>query len=124
MSVAPPHRLLWDALTLPPAQAEDAWRRWRASVDLDHLDNDSFHLLPALAGRMEAWLANDRQQAILMGICRRAWSQNQIRRKVLTQALEILSTAGIERVAATGPVAWGPCIGPMERFGRSEGSIC
>ena len=92
---------------LPLPQAEDAWRNWRASTDLDHLDPASFHLLPALAGRMALWLGDDPQQAILLGICRRAWSQNQIHRKLLADAIEILGGAArIERVAATGPVLW------------------
>jgi hypothetical protein len=106
MSAALPHLRLWDALVLPLPQAEDAWRRWRASTDLDHLDAASFHLLPALAGRMALWLGDDPMQAILVGICRRAWSQNQIHRKLLTDAIEILRAARIERVAATGPVLW------------------
>ena len=112
MSVTAPQRLLLDALLLPLPQAGDAWRGWRASTDLDHLDSASFHLLPALAGRLPDWLVNDPQQAILLGICRRAWSQNQIRRKLLADALETLGAAGIERVAATGPVLWGALYWP------------
>src|ERR1700691_4592061 len=107
MTVASPkavssQRLLWDAIVLPLPQAGNAWRRWRESIDLDHLDDRSFHLLPALAGRMPAWLEKDPQRAILLGICRRAWSQNQVCRKLLADALEILSAVGIERVAPTG----------------------
>jgi hypothetical protein len=117
MTVASPQsvssqRLLWDALVLPLPQAEDAWRRWRESTDLEHLDNRSFHLLPALAGRMPAWIGNDPQRAILLGICRRAWSQNQVCRKLLADALEILSAAGIDRVAPTGPILWGALYWP------------
>jgi hypothetical protein len=106
MSDALPHRLLWDAWVLPLPQAEAAWRRWRACADLDHLDPASFHFLPVLSGRMAAWLGNDAKQAVLLGICRRAWSQNQVRRKLLANALEILDTARIERVAAIGPIRW------------------
>ena len=64
----------------------------------------SFHLLPTLAGRMAPWLADDPEQEIVLGICRRAWSQNQLRRKLLANALAILGAAGIERAAAIGPV--------------------
>jgi hypothetical protein len=106
MSATARQRLLLDALLLPPKQAENAWRNWRASTDLKDLDSGSFHLLPALAGRMPMWLANDPQQAILKGICRQAWSQNQVQRKLLADALQILADAGIERIAATGPVLW------------------
>jgi hypothetical protein len=112
MSVTAPQRVLLDALMLPLPQAGDAWRSWRASTDLDHLDNTSFHLLSALAGRMQDWLVDDPQQAILLGICRRAWSQNQVRRKLLADALEVLDAAGIKHVAATGPVLWGALYWP------------
>jgi hypothetical protein len=112
MSVTAPERLLLDALLLPSPRAEDAWRSWRASTDLDSLDDGSFQLLPALTGRLPGWLANDPQRAILLGICRRAWSQNQVQRKLLTDAVQILVAAGIERVAATGPIVWGPLYWP------------
>jgi Uncharacterised nucleotidyltransferase len=112
MNFAAPQRLLLDALILPPALAAAAWRSWRGSADLNRLDDGSFHLLPALAGRMPAWIADDPQQAILKGVCRRAWSQNQVQRKLLADALEVLIAAGIERVAATGPVLWGALYWP------------
>ena len=112
MKLTAPQRLLLDALLLSPPQAGDAWRSWRASTDLSCLDKSSYHLLPALAGRMPAWLEDDPQRAILMGICRRAWSENQVQRKLLADALEILAAAGIERVAATGPVLWGALYWP------------
>ncbi len=99
-----PHHLLWDALVLPLPHAEEAWRQWRACTNLNHLDSASFHLLPTLAGRMAPWLADDPEQEIVLGICRRAWSQNQLRRKLLANALAILGAAGIERAAAIGPV--------------------
>jgi len=122
VSVTAPHRLLWDALTLPVPQAGEAWRRWRASANLDRLDPASFSLLPALAGRLPDWLGTDSQQAILLGICRRAWSQNQVRLKLLADALEILGAAGIERVAATGPVSWGALYWPPNAI-RSIGAV-
>ena len=112
MSVTAPKRLLLDALLLPSPLAEDAWRSWRASTELDCLDNGSIHLLPALAGRMPGWLSSDPRRAILLGICRQAWSQNQVQRKLLADALQILVAAGMERVAATGPIVWGPLYWP------------
>lgn len=105
-------RLLLDALTLPPSRAEAAWRSWRSSTSLDRLDHDSFLLLPTLADRMPAWIVDDPQQGILKGICRRAWSQNQLQRKLLADVLETLDAAGIQRVAVTGPVLWGELYWP------------
>ena len=112
MNLTAPQRLLMDALLLPSPLAEGAWRRWLASIDLDCPDSDSFHLLPALAGRMPAWLANEPRRTILLGICRRAWSRNQVQRKLLSDAVQILVAAGIERVAAMGPIVWGPLYWP------------
>lgn len=116
MSVTASQRLLLDALLLASPAAENCWRKWRASADLDCLDDGSFQLLPALSGRMPAWLIDDPRRAILRGICRRAWSENQVQRKLLAEAVQILAAAGIERVAATGPIVWGPLYWP-------EGSI-
>jgi hypothetical protein len=115
-------RLLWDAFVLPLPQAENAWRRWRESADLDRLDSLSFYLLPALAARMGPWLAGDPAQAILRGICRRTWSQNQLHRKRLADAVKILGAAGIERVAATGPVLWATLYWPGGAI-RSLGGV-
>jgi len=110
VTVAP--KLLFDALVLPLRQAEESWRIWRSSADLEHLDRTSFQFLPALAGRLTEWLADDPKQAILLGICRRAWSQNQLRKKVLTDAVQLLCDSGIDRVAATGPALWGELYWP------------
>jgi hypothetical protein len=108
MSFEAPHHLLLRALILPAGEAEETWRRWRASTDLDRLDSGSFHMLAALAGRMDTWLrADDPQRPILLGICRRAWSQNHLRLKDLSEAAAILRSAGIEKMAAIGPVLWG-----------------
>jgi hypothetical protein len=107
-----PHRLLISALVFPEPQAEDAWCSWRTAVNLDLVEPASFHLLPGLAGRIPAWTSDDPSRALLLGICRRAWSQNQLVLKFLTEALETLRAGGIERVAATGPVAWGALYWP------------
>jgi hypothetical protein len=109
---APLHRLLISALLLPEPQAGEAWRGWRAAANLDRLDPASFHLLPGLASRLPEWTSQDPRSAVLLGICRRAWSQNQLRSKLLAEALEIWRSAGIERVAMIGPLAWGALYWP------------
>jgi len=117
-----PHLLLLDALIRPLPEAEDAWRRWRASVDLDQLDHPSFLMLPSLAGRIQDWIVADPQRDILLGICRRAWSQNQVQRKLLADSVGVLRNSKIERVAAVGPVDWGALYWP-ERSVRPIGRI-
>ena len=112
MSTPLSQRLLLDALLLPAAAAAESWRDWRALADVNSLDKGSFHLLPALTARLPDWLTGDPQRAILLGICRRAWSQNQLQRKLLADAVQVLLGAGIDRVAATGPIVWGSLYWP------------
>jgi hypothetical protein len=112
MNPTGPERLLLDALVFPLPAAREAWGKWRASAKLEHLDPASFHLLPALAGRMPEWLINDPQEPVLLGICRQTWCRNQVRRKLLADAIEILRSAGIDRVSATGSVLWGETYWP------------
>ncbi|QOY87559.1 hypothetical protein [Paludibaculum fermentans] len=100
-----PHLFLLDALMLEDEPALEAWRAWRAIANMDRLDAASFRLLPALAARLEPWLAGDPQRAILTGICRRGWSQAQMRRKVLAEAVSVLAGADVPAQAA-GPVDW------------------
>jgi hypothetical protein len=99
------HEWLLKALIQPLPQAGDAWRSWRSSVDLDRLDPASFWMLPSLAARMQEWIVNDPQQDILVGICKRAWSKNQLVSQLGTQATEVLRSAGL-RPAWSGPAAW------------------
>ncbi len=110
VNIAP--KLLFDALVLPLPQAEESWRRWRSTVDLEHLDQAAVQFLPAVAGRLPEWLVDDPKQAMFIGICRQAWSQNQLRKKVLTDAVQLLRDSGIDRVAATGPALWGELYWP------------
>jgi hypothetical protein len=99
------HLLLLDALLLEEGPALEAWREWRVKANLDRLDAASFRLLPALAARLEPWLAGDPQRPILIGICRRGWSQVQMRRKMLAETVSILAAADVHAEAA-GPLDW------------------
>jgi hypothetical protein len=58
----------------------------------------------------------------LLGICRRAWSQNQVRRQAFAAARAALEQAGIPQVTAIGPVAWSARYWP-ERAVRPIGSV-
>jgi hypothetical protein len=100
------HHLLLRALVQPISSAAEAWRLWREGVDLDKLDAASFCMLPALAGRMDQWVAHDPHRDMLRGICRRAWSQNQVRKKVLAEALTLLDVSAGVKATAFGPIVW------------------
>jgi len=108
-----PHLLLWDALSLPEPEAAEAWREWRAVAKLDDLDRSSFQMLPLLAGKIGAWVDGHPDAPVLLGICRRAWSQRQMTWRAIRQAVETLDQAGIRRVAAVGPLVWGELYWPQ-----------
>lgn len=103
-----PHRYnpLISAILEPEPEAEEAWHKWRADADLDNLDEDSILLLPGLAARLPHWTVEDPRRGVLLGICRRAWSHNQIQNRLLADAIRILNTGGIQRLAPIGPVSW------------------
>lgn len=116
------HFLLFDALNAPSDQARESWRQWRTAADIDKLDYESFVMLPTLSARLEPWLDGDPYGSIIKGICRRAWSQNQVRWQTFQEASNLLSTAGIREVAVIGPLAWSICYWP-ERAIRPVGSV-
>jgi hypothetical protein len=116
------HLSLLEALTLPLGQARVSWNRWRAAADIDKLDYESFVLLPALTGRFEPWLDGDPFGHVLLGICRRAWSQNQVRQRDFEAARAVLELADIRQVASIGPLAWSNRYWP-DRAIRPVGSV-
>jgi len=119
--MAPLDHLL-DALLLEGPQAHDAWRQWRAAADLDALDPASFVLLPTLAAQFSQWLVEDPSQRILLGICRQAWSRNQLQMRGLNEAVAVLRQANSERVIAAGPAVWAAVYWP-EKAIRPIGAI-
>ena len=100
-----PYNPLISAILEPELEAEEAWRKWRADADLENLDEDSISLLPGLAARLPHWTVDPRR-GVLLGICRRAWNHNQIQNRLWADAIRILNTGGIQRLALIGPVSW------------------
>lgn len=115
------HLSLLKALTLPPGPAHESWKRWRSAANIDNLDYESFVLLPALIGRFEPWLDGDPFSRILIGICRRAWSQNQVRQRDFDAVRAILNQANIQ-LTSIGPLAWSSRYWP-DRAIRPVGSV-
>src|SRR5579871_1875587 len=104
---APDHsRLLLEAFVLPPAQATDKWRRWRETLDLDRLDAAYFQMLPMMAHRLDAWLTDDPARQVIQGICKRAWTHNQMAFRSLVTIGDVLREAGVAGIVVTGSAAW------------------
>lgn len=109
---------LLKAILSPPDQAEPHWRAWRAWADLDRLDDKALLMLPLLADRLPQWLSGDPARALLLGIAKRCWTQNQLKLREIEVMLKALDEAGIRRVALTGSAAWAffhrPALRPIE----------
>ncbi len=59
-------------------EAVDAWRRWRAAVDIDeHLDESTFSLLPSIHRRLARLGIEDPLMPRLKGVARQAWVANR-----------------------------------------------
>ncbi len=64
----------------------------------------SCFLLPLLRPRLEAWLADDHARTLLLGICKQAWSGNQLRFRNLQTLWTAFLRRGI-RPVVTGAAA-------------------
>jgi hypothetical protein len=95
--------LLLSAALSEGEKALHAWEAWRAKVDLNnHLDSDSYRLLPLLFHNM---LRHDVKEPVmqkLKGIYRMAWYKNQTALRCLASLLRILHDAGIRTMIVNG----------------------
>jgi hypothetical protein len=112
--------LLFQAWVSEPEEAGAHWQQWRKSVDLASLDSVSCFLLPLLRPRLDGWLAGDAARPLLLGICKQAWSGNQLRLRNLRILWQAIVARGIEPVvvgtAASALLAEGPAILPIVSF--------
>jgi hypothetical protein len=104
----------------PPGEARAYWREWRKSVDAGSLDAVSLFLLPLLRERLEGWLAGDPAGPLLLGVCKQAWSANQLRLRNLQVLWKALAARGVRGVvigaAASALRAEGAAIPPLSSF--------
>lgn len=89
-----------------PQVAEAAWRRWRKEVDLQEVSWRSVQLI-ALLDRVQwaGWTVEDPDIGLLRGIARRAWTESQLKLRVLRNCTHSLIDAGVSPVLPAGPCA-------------------
>lgn len=104
--MSPESSLLMQAVLAGPSEGEKHWRKWRAETDIDEMSGECMQLLPVLVARSSTWLVDDTARGRILGICKRAWTQNQILLSRLRQLIDSLSRAGIKELAVAGPPAW------------------
>lgn len=83
-------------------RALDAWREWRAQVDLDTLDSGSVRLLSLLAVRLSEAGVDDSQFGKYRGVQRRTWARNLLLFRHAGALVTLLGEAGITALALKG----------------------
>lgn len=99
---APPQRQLLEAVLAPQARALDAWRQWRAAVDIDAVESASFRLLPLVYLRLKDLDPADPLLPRLRVIYRHTWFKNQLLFDRARQVLQRLGDAGISAMLLKG----------------------
>jgi hypothetical protein len=94
--------LLLKACLLDGAEATEAWRSWRKSIDVDTLDAGSIRLLPMLAARLEALGLEDPDFGRYRGVQRRTWARNRLLFRGAGRVLAALNEARIPAMALKG----------------------
>jgi hypothetical protein len=94
--------LLLRAALLPGNAALDAWRAWKASVDLDRIDHGSRRLLPLLYRNMRDQGVEEPLMEELKGVYRLVWYRNRMLFRSVTELLRALHNAGIETMLLKG----------------------
>jgi hypothetical protein len=92
---------LLKACLLKGAPAEQAFGRWRQEVDIDHLDYESFRLIPLLWKNLSGRVV-DPAMAKFKGIYRAAWTRNQLQIGRILPVLDLFSGQGIEFIILKG----------------------
>jgi hypothetical protein len=82
--------------------ALDAWREWRARVDVEDLDNASQRLLPLLFRNLGRLGVAHPDLARYRSVYRKVWYRNQMLRAELARVLRMLADAGVPTLVLKG----------------------
>ncbi len=93
---------LLKAVLFPDARWREAWERWRNSVQLDHLPDGSYRLIPLFLKRMEREGIQDPWIPRLRGIYRHTWARNQVILREGAGAVRVLAENGIRVMLIKG----------------------
>ena len=87
----------------PDAEARAAWSRAHETLDLDHLEDGSYALLPLLYRRLADWQLDDPVVARLKGLYRHTWYRNNVLLERLREVFETAAAAKIDVLLAGEP---------------------
>jgi len=94
--------LLIKAALLHGGDALAAWRKWKDSTDLDHVDGGSYRLLPLLYRNLVAEGVKHPLMGKLKGIYRRSWYENQMLFHHAADIVQSLKEAGVRVMLLKG----------------------
>src|SRR5512147_809336 len=75
--------------------ALQAWHQWRAQVDLDAIDPESYPILAPLSANLQSLGVDASLSSLLKGVRRQTWVANHRLMKVAAAPLRMLDAAGI-----------------------------
>jgi hypothetical protein len=90
------------AAILSGQAASDAWNKWIAAADIDHLDRGSFRLIPLLYQNLKRIGVEHELLGRFKGIHRRAWYENQMALHRLSGLLQFIHEAKIPTLILKG----------------------
>ncbi len=95
-------RLVLRAALGEGAPAIDAYRRWRATVNLDDVNDITYRLLPLLFRTSEKYGLQDEETPRIRGVVKHIWLSNTLRMQSLRNALAALHDAGVDALLLKG----------------------
>jgi hypothetical protein len=94
--------LLLQAALVDGPEGAAAFARWKAAVDMEEMDRDSYCLLPLLYEALRRRGACDPEMTRLKGVYRKAWYDNTLRFHAGAAVLGALHCAGIKTMVLKG----------------------
>ncbi|CAN5398134.1 hypothetical protein BH09SUM1_BH09SUM1_13350 [soil metagenome] len=89
--------------SLDPEEIISAWQSWRASCPIDGIPYSEIRQLPLLEKRLkEAGAPDHPDRAKYRGVHKKQWTENQLAKRALSQALRELSDAGVTPLLLNG----------------------
>jgi putative nucleotidyltransferase-like protein len=98
----PTQDLLLRAALEDGSDAMDAWRRWRARVQPEQIEGTALQILPLVSYNLSRIDPDDPDLALIKGVRRHAWTNNQHLIKLGEAVLTELRSAGIETLVLKG----------------------
>lgn len=99
---SPLQETLLRAALLDGEAALHAWRQWRAEVDLDHVDPESYRVLAPLSANLRSLGVDEPLASLLKGVRRQTWAANHRLMKAAMTPLRQLDAAGIPLLLLKG----------------------